>query len=91
MHALAAHHRKLAGPEGIPKGVVCGIGDASIEARLIEVSSVRSTDGLGETLDIIVRIVVTERLSNGVEQVLAIDKGDGALFGGFNGHEHPLK
>ncbi len=88
MDALTAHHTQLAGPKGIPCRIVVGVGNAGVETGLPEAPAFRSTDRSSQTLDIVIRVGVAERLANGVVKSM---KAMASLSRGSAGTELSLK
>jgi hypothetical protein len=59
--------------------------------RLRNSPSARDADGLGQLLDVVSRIRVTERVAGVVEEVLSVNEGDRALDGRCGWHHEPQK
>jgi len=86
MNALPSHLGELGIPEVIPKRIVGYIGDTSVEADLIELPAMVNTDAVGERLDIVVRVVVTEGGLGRAVEVLAVHESHGSFDSWFGGH-----
>jgi hypothetical protein len=72
MHALTAHLRALGDPEVIPKCIVGGVRNPSIEADLPANPTLRRAHGLGESQGVVVRIVVAKGRLRAVEVTRAL-------------------
>lgn len=79
------HDRELSDPKVIPACIILTVGHACIKSDLCEIPVSGLAYGLGEFLNIVVRVVVTERFLCGSIQILAIYKSDGALYCWFGG------
>lgn len=86
VNALPAHEEQLVRPEVMPEGIVRGIGNARIEADLLEGPCLTFAQHSREGSGVVVRIGVPEGLPCGVEEVLTVDEGDGPFGRWFDGH-----
>lgn len=80
---------KLLGPEAVPESVIGGIRNAGIEPHLLELPAPARADGASERAYVVVRKGVPERRSGTMEEILTVDKCNGALDWGLYRHFSP--
>lgn len=81
-----AHDSKFAGPEMMPECVVARVRDAGIETSLRGYPRMFSADRLRKRQDIVIGKCVSESLSRGMKEVLAIHKHYASFLRWFTGH-----
>jgi len=80
MDALASHHGKLGGPEGMPVGVVAGIRDAGVKPHFGKAPTrLEGADGCRECDNVEVRKRVPECFLRCVEQILPVHERHDSL------------
>jgi hypothetical protein len=75
----------------MPEGVIRDGGNAGVKLHALQRLSVYGADGLGELLDVVIRVRVAESVAGVVEEILSVDEGDRAFDGGLGWHHAPQK
>ena len=86
MDARTAHGHEATRPVGVPAAIAPRIGDPGVETDLVCDPAVHFADGGSEFDGVVVGVGVAERGFGVVEQILAVEEGDGALHLGFDKH-----
>src|SRR3546814_1393115 len=90
IYAFPTHLRCFGVPKMVPEGFVGGVGDASIESRLLQLPTVVRAYTCGQQFRIEVRPCVTERLLSRMAKILAVKEGDGANQRYLIGHQRNM-
>ena len=84
--ARTAHGHEAMRPVGVPAAIAPRIGDPGVETDLVCDPAVHFADDGSEFDGVVVGVGVAERGFGVVEQILAVEEGDGALHLGFDKH-----
>ena len=71
---------------GVPSPIVLGSGNPGVEPDLLVEPTFLRTNGGSQLGGIVVRMIVAKCILGMAEQILAVNEGDSALFGGFVRH-----